>query len=71
MAAWVSDWPGTTPVAELNKRGVCLLGLSRAISVDGTMLAALGDYVRRFSQMHGIEAEMVVGERRVPTLSPM
>ncbi|MFC1982259.1 GAF domain-containing sensor histidine kinase [Chloroflexota bacterium] len=47
-----------------------ILGLKTAITGDGSMVSALGEYAIRFSQMHNIKTELTVGERRIPSLSP-
>jgi signal transduction histidine kinase len=47
-----------------------ILGLKTAISGDRSMVSALREYAARFSQMHGIKTELVVGEHIIPSLSP-
>jgi signal transduction histidine kinase len=47
-----------------------ILGLKTAIAGDGTMVSALREYAIRFSQMHNINTELTVGDRRIPSLSP-
>jgi len=47
-----------------------ILGLKTAIATDGSMVSALREYAVRFSQMHNIKTEVMVGDHRIPSLSP-
>ncbi len=47
-----------------------ILGLRTAMAGDGSMVSALKEYSLRFSQMHSIKTELIVGDRRIPSLPP-
>jgi signal transduction histidine kinase len=47
-----------------------ILGLKTVISGDRSMASALREYAVRFSQMHSIKTELVVGDHFIPSLSP-
>jgi two-component system nitrate/nitrite sensor histidine kinase NarX len=47
-----------------------ILGLRTAISGDRDMVSAMREYLKRFSQMHGIKTSLEVGDQIIPSLSP-
>jgi signal transduction histidine kinase len=47
-----------------------ILGLRTAIIGNTSMTSALREHVVRFSQMHGIKTELIIGDHIIPSLSP-